>query len=121
MLTQAIVASAFTAARSTLAGAQVQLQDASTGVQIVGTSTAPMIEQAVTLYGESQKYAGSVRVLLSEFTGAMPAAGDVLKVQDRFNAQDPSRMVDRRILGVRPDQTGATALIDYGALYADGR
>ena len=72
---------------------------------------------ALSIQGEDDQYAGSVRVKQSDFT-QIPRVGSWIEVQDKQHPDGSETMVRRRILNVVPDQFAASWRIDYAARYS---
>lgn len=99
-------------------GAVVRVQQVATGAECDGVASSIDIGLAVATHGESARYRGSFHMAHDDLP-VLPKKGDVLLIQDKQDATDPTTMVQRRVLGVVPIPTGGKVRVDYGEKYGD--
>ena len=107
-LTAASVIAAVTAIRTSLPAATTTVRH--NGAEYSATRATADYVDAFGMGGAIQGVSGSVRLIVSELSEPLPKAGDLIGVVEAAGETS----VDREILNVRYDQTGATMLVSYG-------
>jgi len=117
-LTTAMLNAKFTAARSQLPAATVNVRHQDSGAVYSGVRSSLDTSQEIgnmgaiqgASMGAIQGAVGAVRFLVSEFIKPYPKAGDIIEVSEQSDGEQTTRV----IISVRYDQARATARIDYG-------